>query len=345
MATRTTRCGAALAAAAAALAGVPAAAARADIPVRQTLLPDGDIRYSVPVTVGDGPAIEAALDTGSVGLRVLKAALLPGQYRATALRRTYAFGGGAKFDGVLAQATLGVGPVRTAGPALFQLIDRVGCVAARPDCAASRVKPEDYRIAGDGYPGQGFSAILGLSLRRPAGDDSALNPLAGTGDRSWILTLPRPGDAAPGHLVVDPDADERDGFTLLKLDPAGDTSGWADAALPGCLVEEGGGQRFCGRTMIDSGAPGLSVATRDVDRPRPWGAGRKATLEIGGPDGPVSVPFVSGEDWSRRVLLHPPQGQGSVEISAGTLPYFSYAVLYDARNGTMGFKRRMPGGE
>ncbi len=87
-----------------------AAAERADVPVHQTVLPDGAPRYSVPVTVGDGPPIEAALDTGSFGLRVLASALSPDQYEATELHRRYPFGGGARFDGVLARATLGVGP-------------------------------------------------------------------------------------------------------------------------------------------------------------------------------------------------------------------------------------------
>ncbi len=31
-------------------------------------------------------------------------------------------------------------------------------------------------------------------------------------------------------------------------------------------------------------------------------------------------------------------------ISAGTLPYFSYSVLYDAEAGTIGFKPRDPAG-
>ncbi len=324
-----------------------AAAERADVPVHQTVLPDGAPRYSVPVTVGDGPPIEAALDTGSFGLRVLASALSPDQYEATELHRRYPFGGGARFDGVLARATLGVGPIRTDGPVLFQRIDSVDCVEEKPDCPASRLGPEDYRIAGDGYAGQGFSAILGLSLRRtPGGVESAPNPLSVAGDRSWILLLPRPGSAEPGHLIIDPDARDRAGFTLVKLDAQPGTSGdgppgWADTALPGCLV--GRGQRYCGRTLLDTGAPGLSVASPDARGPQPWGAGRSATLEIGGTGGPVSIPFMSGEGPATQVTLHPPRGQGPV-ISAGTLPYFSYSVLYDAQAGTIGFKPRDPAG-
>lgn len=339
-----------LACLAALLAGGPAGAAeRVDVPVHQTVLPNGDPRYSVPVTVGGGAPIEADLDTGSFGLRVLKGALQPGQYRATDLQRSYAFGGGATFDGVLARAVVGVGAASTPEPVLFHLVERVSCAESRPGCAASKVKAQDYRIAGDGIPGQGFQAILGLSMRRAAGDDSAQNPLTAAGPRSWILMLPRPGSAEPGHLIIDPDARDRAGFALVKLDPAADVSsrqaGWADAALPGCLAEDGG-ERFCGRALLDSGAPGLSVATDTVASPKPWGPGHKARIEIGGADGPLVVPFTSGADYASRVFLHPRRGpEGSAELSFGSLPYLSYAVLYDSEAGTMGFKPRDPAGE
>ena len=324
------------------------AAGRVDVPIRQIVLPDGNPRYSVPVTVGDGPPVEAALDTGSFGLRILKAATAPGQYQATDLHRSYAFGGGAEFKGVLARGVVGVGDARTAGPVLFHLVETVGCVDGRPACAASKVKPADYRIAGDGYPGQGYSAILGLSLRRAAAQDSAQNPLTAAGPRSWIVVLPRPGEAAPGHLIIDPDEADRAGFTAVKLPPAAEASGgrlagFADTALPGCLVEEGDGQRFCGPSLLDTGAPGLSVATDTVTGPKPWGAGRHARIEIGGPDGPASLPFTSGADYASRVVLHPRRGPaGGADLSFGSLPYLTYAVLYDADAGTVGFRRRDP---
>ena len=320
------------------------AAGRLDVPVNQIVLPNGDPRYSVPVSVGNGPAIEAELDTGSFGLRVLASALEPGSYEATDVHRSYAFGGGAKFDGVLARATVSVGGASTDTPVLFHLVQTVACVDDKPDCPAAQLKPEEYRIGGDGYAGQGFPAILGLSMLRAASDDSAQNPLTATGPRSWILVLPRPGSAEPGHLIIDPDDSDRAGFTLLKLDPAdgGRLAGWADRALPGCLVEDGG-QRFCGRTLLDSGAPGVSVATDTVKSAKPWGKGHRGRIEIGGSAGPVSVPFMSGADYSSRVILHPKRGpEGAAQLAVGTLPYFSYAVLYDSQAGTMGFKARDP---
>ena len=52
------------------------------------------------------------------------------------------------------------------------------------------------------------------------------------------------------------------------------------------------------------------------------------------------MPFTTGRDWSTRVVAHPVRQPGGAEIAAGTLPYFSYAVLYDAKAGTIGLKRR-----
>ncbi len=335
----------ALAAALACPAGAALAGDRVDVPVHETVLPDGTPRYWVPVTVGGGAPLQAMLDTGSFGLRVLKSALTSG-YQATDLKRDYAYGGGAKFEGVLARAVVSVGAAQTSGPVLFHLVEKVGCAEGRPRCAASKIKAEDYRIGGEGYAGQGFPAILGLSLRRAASQDSAQNPLTANGARSWIVTLPRPGSGETGHLVVDPTEADRAGFTMLKLPEAGGVSGrlagFADTALPGCVVEDGG-QRFCGRTLLNSGAPGLSVATDTVDGPKPWGAGRHARIEIGGDGGPVSVPFTSGDDAASRVLLHPPHGPaGGAEISVGTLPFVSYAVLYDAQAGAIGFRMLAP---
>lgn len=319
-----------------------AASARADMPIHQTAMPDGSLRYSVPIVVGEGPPMEALLDTGSFGLRVLKSALQPDQYAATDMRRSYNFGGGAKFDGVLARAVLGVGPVRTAEPALFQLIESVGCIEGRPDCAASHVDAKDYRIGGGGQPKQGFPAIFGISMQRAVSRDSAQNPLAAEG-RSWILSLPRPGDAEPGRLVIDPAPAERAGFAALQLEPEDDPSrqlkGWNDAAVPACLVQDDGAQRFCGAALLDSGTADVVVMTDTVGRFQPWGGGKKARLEFGGAGGPASVAFTSGRDHASRVVLRPPW-LGGTQIITGPLPFYSYDILFDSAAGTIGFKPR-----
>ena len=44
---------------------------RIEIPIAQTRLSDGNIRYSVPVSIEGAPPVAAMLDTGSAGLRIL----------------------------------------------------------------------------------------------------------------------------------------------------------------------------------------------------------------------------------------------------------------------------------
>lgn len=312
--------------------------ARVDIPIGQVVLPNGDTRYFVPVSVGAGAPVDAELDTGSFGLRVLKAALKPDQYRATGYYRRYTFGSGARFNGALAEATLSVGSARTDRPMLFQVIDSVDCIERVPNCPVSRVKPEDYRIAGDGYPNKGFNAILGLSLRKAPVAAGADNPLTVTGDAAWIVVLPRPGSPSPGHLIVNPDAKEREGFAMMRLEAQG--GGWADTMLAGCLVDEQSKDRFCGKTLLDSGAPGVVVNSEKATEPSVWPPGRAATLEIGEPPKSIAVSFSTSDQWSNRVHIRPPRDGEAVRVSAGTLPFFHYAILYDAKAGAMGFKRR-----
>ena len=287
----------------------------------------------------------AELDTGSFGLRVLTAAVPASAYAATEIRRTYAFTGGEKFEGFLARAGIGVGPARTDEPLYVMVIDHVSCVKAKPNCYSARVKPEEYGIAGGGVANRGFKAILGVSLRRAATDDSAINPLTLMGGGSWIVSLPRPGQAETGHLILDPDPSERASFATVQLKPESEMSdhlsGWADAALPGCLVGDDG-QSLCGDTLVDSGAPGFSIGSADVSEPKPYGAGKPVQFVIGGQDGPVSMPFTTGQDISSRVSLHPLPRGGDMQMSAGTLPFLAYDVLYDSRSGTMGFRKRNP---
>jgi hypothetical protein len=91
-------------------------------------------------------------------------------------------------------------------------------LAAPAEChtrPASRVSAADYRISGDGPAGrQGFGVILGVSM----GNGDAVNPLAHIGAYSWIVVLPRPGEAQPGTLIVTPDSGDQTGYALFPTD-------------------------------------------------------------------------------------------------------------------------------
>jgi hypothetical protein len=191
--------------------------ARVEVPVRQVRLSDGVIRYSVPVSVG-GSRVEAMLDTGSFGLRVLAGALPPGQYAPTQIQRNFSFASGAQFRGMIATAVVGIGGASTGAAVPIQVVGQVDCVARMPNCPASRVSPSRYGIGGNGLGGEGFQAILGLSLRSPHVYMGAANPLASVGTRRWIVILPRP-EGGPGVIIINPDPSELVGFRTTHVSP------------------------------------------------------------------------------------------------------------------------------
>lgn len=323
-------------------AAVAADASRFDVPISQLVLPNGDTRYSVPVSVGGGPSIDAALDTGSFGLRVLSRALTPGQYEATDQQRHYAFGGGARFNGVLANGVIAVGQAKVDTPMLFQLVQSVDCTEQKPKCPAARLKAQDYGIAGSGFAGRGYDAILGVSMRKAQSVAAADNPLAAMGTGRWIVMLPRLGQSAPGHLIINPDESEVAGFALFRLQRQAGGSrvpGWKDAALAGCVTNESSKERICGETLLDSGAPGFSVNSSDASRATAWPEGTEVKLQLQGGDKPVEIAFKIGQDAASKVRVMPGKGP-SASLSAGSLPYRFFAVLYDQNNGIMGMKPR-----
>ena len=195
-------------------------AGRIEVPIYQVKLPNDTIRYWVPVTIGGKGPIEAMLDTGSVGLRVFAGALSPADYQDTGTEGTVRYGSGVELRGTLARAVVKIGEATTREPVPIQIVRSVGCTERQPSCPAARLSPEDYGIGGDGIARQGFKAILGLSLRTLDKPGSPVNPLEFVGDQAWIVMLPLPGTAAPGALIVNPNAADRAGFRLVSSVPA-----------------------------------------------------------------------------------------------------------------------------
>jgi hypothetical protein len=245
--------------------GAPSRAAgttvRVEVPISQRQLSDGAIRYSVPVHVDGGRVIEAMLDTGSFGLRVMHFVVSPQQYQAMPVVRRYQFASGVVLEGMLAKADISIGDAKTDAPVVIQIVQSVSCAALKPDCPAARLDAADYRIGGDGLPLKGFTAILGLSMRSPAAPTPALNPLDFIGDRRWIIVLPRPGDAAPGKLIINPDPHDIDGFQTFSVllhpssDAAGSSRALRESQMPGCLDAQAPDQDDCQPVVMDTGTP------------------------------------------------------------------------------------------
>lgn len=314
---------------------------RVEIPIRQTTISDGTIRYSVPVSIGGGPPIDAMLDTGSFGLRVLATALRPDQYTSTGTERRYPYGSGAVLRGPIAKASVALGSASTEARIGIQVVTSVGCASERPHCPVSKIPASQYGIGGDGFAGEGFKAILGVSLRRAPAATGANNPLADIVDSSWIINLPRPGEAAPGDLILDPAPEETAGFTAFQLQPqageTGDGAGWMDARLPGCL-KLGGAEPVCAPTLLDSGAPGVVLMTEDVSSSS-TGTGVPASLSFSEGTADVGAAFVTGSDPATTIKREPPRQFGP-RIMAGSVPFYMLSVLYDAKHGTIALKRR-----
>jgi len=226
--------------------------------LRQTLLgmPSGLQRpiYSVPVRIGS-TLIDAGVDTGSTGLRVLPNVLAPQDAQAGTQSEVYFYESGIKLDGVVGTAPIAFGA--RAGSGFLQLVRTVGCTLKKPDCPATRVGGlEHYGLEGQGIPDAGFKAIAGLRFQ-PVKPGATGNPLVEIGVRRYLIDLPRSGDEN-GRIVLDPDPRDRQGF--VELPNAADVFGaGAATTVPGCLVNLGSNQSICGEILLDTGAPGITA--------------------------------------------------------------------------------------
>ena len=312
---------------------------RAEVPIREVVLSDGACRYAVSITVG-GTAIEAGLDTGSSGLRILPGVLTEADARAGSQSDVYAYGSGARLSGVIGSAVVAVGGVARETKA--QLIRTVDCTPNLPRCPASRLALADYGVQGDGLKGEGFKAILGINMA----DAKAPSLLRSLGVRRWIVDLPRPGEGAPGRLVLNPTDEEVAGYARLHVLPqfARQDGGLHDA-VSGCLHNDASGQSLCGAVLMDCGAPGVTV---EVARTGPlWPSGTAASLILAEGGRPVAqARFVTDRRAQASHLTfrdgHDGEGGGPQAIYAGLLPYFAWSVLYDPAQGVVGVKPRPP---
>jgi hypothetical protein len=314
---------------------------RTEVPIRQSVLSNGALRYSIPIRVGSRD-LEAVLDTGSGGLRILPGVLGPADAEATATPEVYGYASGSRYEGVVGRTTLTVGALT--GPAPIHLIHAIGCFAELPRCPASRVPLALYGIASDGLPKEGFKVILGTDLTLgPVG-----NPLAALGVRRWIVALPRPGETAPGRLILNPAPAEIEGFTIVPLAApyAQQRGGALHDAIPGCLSNDATQARACGAVLLDTGSPSLRVANAALPA---WADGAPATLMLFDATGAAAMraALVLGDPGhaTRLAFRDDPHNRG-VAIYAGVAPYLAYEVLYDMRRQQIGLKPRQatPGG-
>jgi hypothetical protein len=294
--------------------------ARIEVPITQIRLSSG-VRYAVPVRIGGGSKILAMLDTGSVGLRVMAHALASSHYEPTGIERSYGFDGGVQFRGPLVNAVVTIGDVTTARPVPIQNVQAVVCAENRPNCPAARLSPSEYRIGGNGVPNEGFQAILGLSLRKPMVPIAAFNPLSYSGQNSWIVILPLPGEKQSGRLIVNPSRAEQDEFKMIAVPQRQD---WSN---PPDWQTDGGPNPYSrgpGPSAYDRGPGYLNRGPSAYDRGPGDGVGNRipVCLNASAPQGtcqPIKVD--SG-------------------ASDGLAVFYTYAVLFDQAHDSIGVRLR-----
>ncbi|SEK25478.1 hypothetical protein SAMN05216382_0053 [Sphingomonas palmae] len=308
-------------------------APRSIVPIREVdIRPVGTPRYVIEFVVNGAPMM-AGLDTGSTGLRLLPRAAARARVAPGGEAETYSYGSGVELDGRRVDADVAIGGAR--GRVAIQAIDRVTCVARQPDCPAARVSPDAYGLMGSGQPGQGFPAIIGIRLMSGRVD----NPFRALGVRRWIVHLPQRGGGA-GALVLNPEARDLAGFVPLQpgaANPRGTVAGCVSLAIPGA-------ERLCGPTLLDTGAPGLTVLDRSA--PPRWQEGARARIDFAPTRGspPPALGFVAGDKAHGAHATFKPGGSDRVTIHAGTLPFYAYDVLFDADSNTIAVRPNLEAG-
>jgi hypothetical protein len=307
------------------------AQARTEVAIREVDLSDQTRRYVVQIKIGE-TVIDAGLDSGSTGIRVLPDVLKPTDATETGRKDDYAYGSGAKYDGVIGEATVTVGAA--SGKVPIQLIKTVGCIDSVPRCPVSRVDPKRYGIQGDGLPGEGFKAILGVNMGRAPAD----NPFPLLGAKRWIIELPLPNSGKPGRIILNPTEAEVAGYLAFNIDRrfAQDGGGMHDS-VPACLVNTAKNEGVCGATLLDTGAPGINV----INGQGPIWANDTPAALVFGDKNKTAVRFLIGRrDFASRLTFVPRPQVSDARIHAGLTPYFAYTVLYDVDAGTVALKAR-----
>ncbi|MBA15049.1 MAG: hypothetical protein CMN73_01665 [Sphingomonas sp.] len=300
----------------------PPAPERVELPVHRVSSGNGPPRFSVTVTI-NGQPVEAALDTGSVGLRVVGSAL-PSGGRETGQTVGIGFNSGVQLSGRVVRASVSFGDLPEATVAL-QRIDQATCRSGVPRCDATGSDMSSFRIMSEGVPGQGFVAILGIGLR----PERLGHPLGQAGVTRWIVELPRSA-AETGKLILNPTDAEVAGYRQVALLPDKNE-------VRGCIRSET--HERCAPTMIDSGAPGITLFGADAeDLPA---QGTEATLSLGeGDDSPSMTVTIGRRDQGGAARIRPARPDAPTSFSFGIAPYLHWSILYDSQARTLGVSDR-----
>ncbi len=307
---------------------------RVELPIETVHLSDGTDRYGVRIEVG-GKSVLAGIDTGASGIRVMPDAAQGMTVDETKTEEIFAFGSGARPTGVIGKGRVTFGPL--SGDAAMHLVKDVGCIASRPNCPGRLGK--GYGFLGNGLPGEGFRVLLGGSM----GPTTVDTPMTAVGAQRWIVELPRPGETAPGRLVLNPTDAEISGYRMASLvggHSERDGGGLHDAVF-GCLKHKVTMRTVCGLVTFDTGAFFARLLNVPANAPM-WKAGEPLELELMTPDRQP----VAKMDWTtgahaQQMAYGAAPARGAI-LQMGVAPYYAFSVLYDPARRRLGYKARSP---
>jgi hypothetical protein len=319
------------------LAPAPARAideTRVELPVEAVRLSDGTVRYGVRIEVG-GKAVLAGIDTGASGLRVMPDAAQGMRLEETKTEEIFAFGSGARPAGVIGKGRIAFGAL--AGETTLHLVKDVSCITSKPNCPGRLGK--GYGFLGNGLVGEGFRVLLGGSM----GPTTIDTPMLAAGARRWILEAPRPGEAKPGRLVLNPTDEEVGGYRMASLvggHAERDGGGLHDAVF-GCLKHRITERSVCGLVTFDTGAFFARILNAPATTPQ-WRSGEPLALELMTPDRkPVASATWTVGGQAQAIYFGAAPVRGAV-LQMGVAPYYAFSVLYDPQRRRLGFKARPP---
>jgi hypothetical protein len=295
--------------------------ARSAVPIREVVIrPEGTSRYVVTITV-NGVAMDAGIDTGSLGLRLTPHGVTRSGVVPSGAGYAEGYGSGVELRGPDVPAVVQIGTQR--GSIRVQATRTVACKGNARCAAPSSDDPhgqDAFGIMGLGHPGQGFPAILGIRLQ-PGRID---HPLVALGARRWIVHLPARGGV--GALILNPDAQDTAGFVPLQLadKPIGGVRGCVMAVRPGA-------RQICGGIIWDTGASSIHV--KGAQRPPALQPGAAAEMMFTPADDtrPPRLGFeVDDRAHGGEVSVTPDRNEPHPLILGGTLPFYAYDMLFDA---------------
>jgi hypothetical protein len=284
----------------------------------------------VKIRVGDDRAIWVALDTGSVGLRVLAGTIPLGTESGIALsdhRDVEHFADGTVLRGAIAHAAIHVGRLTTTSPIPFQLVTGVHCTSRQPHCPR-------LEFGGDRV----VSGVMGIGLYgNPGHPTNPLVSLPRPYDRGWSIMMHRTGGSgsAAGLLKLDAAVTTQASRTF-DLSPDGNAQpgapAWDDKLF---LCLRVGIHKQCGPTLLDTGTTDIYVSGFPHTTHTHYSvvpAGQPVTLSRPRTTRPIWS-FRSGNVFSVNRILA--KRAGIQTVNTGVSIFYSTRVTYDPVDGYM----------